>query len=369
MLESMGEVAPFIDPDVILALNWVFFIGSCITGLMLLFPTLISLKADGKIEWLWTIVFIPAFILDGLVVLVLLTRPTSGTAEDDSMEDGGEDDEATATSDPAPNSNAEEKKKQRAKEQKMRKLFSLLYFALFVSFQALLALKLDGNLGRTWWIVFAPWLIMEFFHFLDITATFKRDLGRGIPDLDESTPGELKVRPWTSTERMALLLDSHGFWVLRVIQVILLCLKLQGISDAAWGVVFLPTWVWGAIKLLSIFLMSRNPNGNPAKRMMIQSMITFFIFSAFFIYTTFGLLVRRLNSEDETPSAALILIPSFIITGLMFCCMGCCLPCMMTCVRKGLEDQMNQPEAPAIVSAHKRIQSGTDAPTTSAARV
>ena len=358
MMESMGEVAPFIDPDMILAMNWVFFITSCIVGLTVLFPAFISLKAEGKVSWAWTVVFVPAFILDALIMVVLLSRPAS-TMVDDPKDDGSE---ATQTENEEPAQT--EKKKQNSG--RMQKAFSILYFALFIAFQALLALKLDDNLERSWWIVFAPWLIMEFFHFLDITHSVRRDILNGFPHFKVNAQGfqEVEMRPLSLAEKTSLLLDSHGQWALRVIQVILIASKLQGTLAISWTLVFLPTWLWGAMRITSLVLLARGQHTDPAKKMMVHSSIGLFVVSALFVYVTAGLLVSRLNSEDGKPSATMILIPVFIITGSLFCCVACCLPLMFKAVRRNLESQLkNGPETEGdvtgpSVSVERRIENG-----------
>ena len=58
-----------------------------------------------------------------------------------------------------------------------------------------------------------------------------------------------------------------------------------------------------------------------------------------FIFTTVGLLIARLNN-GTSPSAGVVLIPIFIITSLVFCCLSCCLPLSVIMTRFGLEEEL-----------------------------
>ena len=359
MLESMGEYAPFIDPDFILMLNWVFFIGSSLTALMILFPAFISLKADGKVEWSWMTVFIPLYILDGLAFRVVLSRPVSSKHSSHKPNEQEQEEESNGQYDGSAS------KPMSPLRKFILKSYSILYFALFVLFQVFLALKLDEKTEMSWSMVFSPWIVIELFNLIDVVHSVAFELKAGIPHFQEASTSHDEetvshTRKFTLYETMALLLDYVGVWFLRVLQAILIILKLQStrFESTSWAFIFLPTWIWGFMKILSIYLLSIDFKTSPTKRMMVISSTVFFVISAIFVYFTTGLLVKRLDSGDGYPKVAVILIPVFIITGFLFCCIGCCMPCVASCVRMDLENQLNSQndQAQIVVSSNMRIE-------------
>lgn len=80
-----GEYGTFLDPDVLHFINWIFFFLSLLVAVSILFPSFISLRSDNRVSWNWSVVFIPAFIVD-LVLLVLL-KP--GKPDNDDQEKQG----------------------------------------------------------------------------------------------------------------------------------------------------------------------------------------------------------------------------------------------------------------------------------------
>jgi hypothetical protein len=337
MVESMGEVAPFIDPDVIHFMNWIFFIGSCLVALMILFPAFVSLKAEKKVDWTWVNVFIPAFILDAIILLALLARPSQVQQEGEEQTD--------------------ENGQKLKKELLISKWFTVIYFVLLIIFQVFLATKLDDKFDGSWWKVFTPLLLMEVSNFVDLLYTVSSTFKNGFVDISYKEDGtrEIHAAPFTIYEKSSILLDTFGMWMLRVTQITLICLKLSSQIESSWALVFIPTWLWGFFKIASIFLMSLDST-KPSKRMTIQSSIVGFITSALFIYLTFGMLASSLDSGS--PKTSVILIPVFIVTGTLFCCVGCCLPCMVTSVRRTLAQELksgNQMQ----VSVERRIEAGS----------
>lgn len=343
MVESMGEVAPFIDPDLIFFLNWIFFICSCLAALLILFPTFISLKADGSVTWPWVNVFIPAFILDAFILLALLARPSQIDPQE--MEEHEMSDSESQT-------------KPKKVSNLVSKWFSVIYFVLLIIFQVFLATKLDSSFDGSWWKVFTPLILMEISNFVDLFYTVSSSFKMGYMDFTINQDGfrEIKVVPFTIYEKISIVLDTFGMWSLRIIQIFLICLKLELQTSSSWAIIFLPTWLWGFVKIASIWLMANDVSLRPSKRMVIQSSVVGFIVSALFIYLTFGLLVSRLENDNGSPRVAVILIPVFIITGTLFCCVGCCLPLTTMAVRTALAQELKSDNQQ--VSVERRIEAG-----------
>lgn len=339
MVESMGEVAPFIDPDIIFFLNWIFFFGSCLAALLILFPTFISLKADGSVNWPWINVFIPAFILDAFVLLVLLTKPSEIEPQD--AEESSSDDKPKKVSN------------------LLSKWLSVIYFVLLIIFQVFLATKLDATFDGSWWKVFAPLILMELSNFADLCLTVSTTFKVGYLDFTVNSDGTRDVHtvPFTMNEKSSIILDTFGIWTLRLLQIIFICLKLEFQVSSSWALVFLPTWLWGFLKLTSIWLWINDISTRPSKSMGLGPSVFGFIVSALFIYLTFGLLVSRLDNDNGLPKAAVILIPVFIVTGTLFCCLGCCLPLMTMGVRNALAHELKSDHQ--LVSIERRIEAGS----------
>ena len=348
MVESMGEVAPFIDPDIIFFLNWIFFISSCLVALLILFPTFISLKADGSVNWSWVNVFIPAFILDGLILLVLLMKPSEVDVEE--VDDIDLDDDETAAS---------SQNKPKKVSNSLSKWLGVIIFVLLILFQVFLSTKLDGTFDGSWWKVFTPLLVMEFSNLVDMFYSVPSSLKKGYIDfsISESGAREIKTVPFSFFEKISVILDTFGMCALRICQILLICAKLESQIDSSWAKIFIPTWLWGFVKISTILLMAKD-SSSTSKRTMIQSSIVAFIFSSLFIYITFGLLVTRLDKNDGTPKASVILIPVFIITGTLFCCLGCCLPCLTLGIRNALAQELKSTDQ-QFVSVERRIEAGS----------
>ncbi|KNC96333.1 uncharacterized protein SPPG_08236 [Spizellomyces punctatus DAOM BR117] len=374
LMESMGDVAPFIDPDILLAMNTLFFVGTLIAALLIMFPAFISVRADNKVFWSWGVVFIPLFIVDLFLLFALLsTRSTKQTPEDE--EEDGFTEDRTANF---------ERREQREKKKKLKassnSLVRWCYFGLFLLFQIFLVLRLDDTVDWNWAIVFIPWFLMEILNVIDITVAYVRTIRQGaIPlpydeDPESQTPG---TRPFSSMEKLALFFDSYSTFPLRIIQAALLIAKFNGDISASWGLVFLPTWLWAFIQILVIIMehvavrRATAAAGKPAElRVLLVGRIIFLIIMAFFLYLGVGLLVKRLEDGMGTPSTAVILIPVFIISSLLFCCFCCCLPCLVCCMRRGLEAELNgEDDVPIgeIVASDRRITYvATGEPSTSA---
>lgn len=371
-MESMGDVAPFIDPELMLMMNTIFFVGTLISALFIMFPAFIFVRADHKVTWSWAVVFIPLFIIDAFLLFMALSM-REGPGEDD------EDDAGTFSE----NRNETFEQRQRKQRERKRKsssnvLTRLAYFALFLIFQIFIVLRLNRSISWSWGIVFIPWFLLEAMNFGAQTRSVLETLRKGTidlgaePDLEEQEP---PMRPLCTMEKIAVIYDSYISFTLRIIQVGLLVAKFNGSLDAGWGVVFLPTWLWSVAKILGIVLAyisvkrTAAEAGQPAGlRSMLLLRIAWLAGCAFFLYLGTGLLVRRLQNDTGTPSAAVILIPIFIIFGLLFCCLCCCLPCVVCCLRRGLEAELAGEDEIAIgelVASDKRITYMPAGPSTS----
>lgn len=119
----------------------------------------------------------------------------------------------------------------------------------------------------------------------------------------------------------------------------MLVIKLDELTarQVSWTIIFIPSFLIGFLHLISIIYsiiqfkalekeLAQNsavpsPEAYKQQRMAkIISSVVVFIFGSIFFYTFIGLLLQRLNNSSGVPSAAVILIPIFIILSFIFCC-------------------------------------------------
>jgi hypothetical protein len=332
MLQSMGEYAPFVDPELLLQMNRIFMGCTFVLGLLITFPSLLSARIDEKINWSYILVFIPLFIVDAIVLILAITAK---------MEKHGDDDVLPRSD--------------RTKAIVMKALL-VVYIGLFCAFQFLICAKLDNIASLSWWVVAIPWFILELINFAQTTMTTLVQLREPVFETNQQEHAE--PRKLGLAESCMIVFSNYAFLTIRIIQVALIFWKL-GDVDCAWGLVFLPTWLMGAIefiRLTYLFVVARRNSKAEALQIAIAQLVFFLIWAALF-YTFMGLLVNRLERTDGLPTAAVVLIPLFIVLSIVFCCCCCCLPSTMWMAQKSFEAEMMETDNPieVIVAPSHRI--------------
>ncbi|KAJ3162679.1 hypothetical protein HDU86_003652 [Geranomyces michiganensis] len=354
MMDQMGSVLPFIDPDFLLAMNTFFTIGSLVAALLIIFPAFVSVRADRKVTWNWGVVSIPLFLFDACLLLGLWMIRSQGdkTADANGQEDIDDDDYDR-------HETHQQRKDRRRRKSRRSTGDAFLRWLLFLLFQIFVVIRLDGSVDWNWGIVFIPWFLLEAISFIAKIGHVAKNFRRGTPSLageagaDPEAQGQ-PMRPFTGAEKAVFVYDTFITSVLRLAQAALLISKINGsLDDVAWGVIFIPTWLWSAFEILGIFLdramvLRAVKRAAPGQTVDLGPLVVFRIVSlcvvSFFLYLGAGLLVRRLDGDSGKPSAAVILIPVFILCGMLFCCFCCCLPCLLCCMQKGLEAELNAEE-------------------------
>ncbi|KAJ1569244.1 hypothetical protein HK096_003767 [Nowakowskiella sp. JEL0078] len=317
MTEQLGDV-PY---ELLGRINLIFFVLTLVVALLIVFPALVSGKADGSLSWPWVAVFSPIFLVDLFIIISISTVAKRGDGNDDNEDDNGfpEDREA--------NSEQRENRKKDIKKRTYTVVASLLaYYLVFCMFQILIALRLD-NVRLPWWGVFIPWFILEAVHLVTGTMGFIAKIKTGVPIISPAEGTEnMSIRPLTSSEKVDALISTYAFWVFRIVQAALLISKADG-SVIDWRLVFIPSYIYGVWTFLSVLwiLVSSRYVSEPGLRSelfasFLRGIISFFIFGTL-IYTGLGLLIARLyNDENELPehlphhpSALTIAIPLFIV--------------------------------------------------------
>ncbi|KAI8804791.1 hypothetical protein BJ742DRAFT_822473 [Cladochytrium replicatum] len=386
MTESMGGV-PFIDPEALLAMRWSFFFGTLIVSVFVLFPIFVALRADSIVTWSWFAVFAPLYAVD-LVVLSQILR-SSPPDEDEEKEEDEDEEESERTRGGSSSSSAlggdiradatsrrEAKREKKRIEERNSKIFRTVYTVLCVVVQILLPVKLDGLIGTTSWVaVFAPWFLLEIVNayslFQNLLLKYKSGVILAPTSMDEEGP---PTRPLTGSEQVVAAIKTYRIWVVRVIQLILIILRADGTLAADWRLVFIPSYLLGLIELLfivySYVLLSRglNDDGGARRREkgagIILKTVVLIVMGTLF-YTLVGLLVTRLLNDDADPNAprrppaSTVLVPIFIVLGVVFCCTCCCLPCLVYCMRLTLESEFQDGQdvvIQEIVNPNRRIE-------------
>ncbi|TPX48405.1 hypothetical protein SeMB42_g00018 [Synchytrium endobioticum] len=381
MLDQFGEMAPFLDPDMIIAINGFFGLGTFVLVLLIIFPALISIRADNRNTWSYTALFTPLFFIDVAVIFCL----NSFSGSDDEPE--GTDDHESDREGRAGEECRTRKAKTGVNRQKaLYRAFKVTYWLLFTLFHILIAVRLDNYITVSWAIIFAPWLVMEMFHFsigvLQVREKFiigvLEPLSNGTtPETDDE--GAMTSRPLSIGERIGEILECFWPWALRIAQAVLLIIQFDSVSATPpspamdWRTVFIPTYLCAFFMVGSIVYDTLTgpppmmPNGTPAptgaaskqKAMAIAAKMVFFSVFAILFYTFIGLLIQRLRNPDPYPSTPVIFIPFFIVLSFLFCCTCCCLPMIVRSMTSAVEEeiaQRNQSNAMGnIVPADHRI--------------
>ncbi|KAJ3203591.1 hypothetical protein HDU67_010101 [Dinochytrium kinnereticum] len=361
----MMDKVPFIDPEILLALNRTIIIATLFVVAFLLFPIFVSLRADGKVNWSWPVVFIPAFLAIGAVITSVLLSPNESDEED-------EEDEEQARSDEEP----EERRKKKKQSNITVKIGAATYLFFILAFFILLSLRLNGSF-ESWWVVFAPWYVLEAVHVLMSARSVFAKISKGVviemhpvgsPEGEDSDAVEVVTRDFTPMEIIGFVLEETAGWVLRIAQAVLIPYKLMNPDAFSWAITFVPAFLIGGVHLLSIIIgcvftrtdTSVPPEANSARRASLTGRLILLIVVAILGYTTIGLLIKRLNNGSD-PSSAVILIPVFIVLSILLMIVGCCLPCLLLLTRMGLQAELRgkQEEGTwmrAIVPSDRRIE-------------
>ncbi|TPX38305.1 hypothetical protein SmJEL517_g00136 [Synchytrium microbalum] len=366
MWDQFGEMAPFLDPDILIAINWFFALGTFILALLILFPALISVRADNRNTWSYTALFTPLFFIDASILFCLYGM---SSGDDEDSDNDHESDNASYQE----NRDTRERKRNQAKKGKKRaraadRALRVSYWLLFTIFHILIAIRLDGFITCSWALVFIPWFLMESAHFLEglrqvrekfIIGMFE-PLSNGAAHNQDEEGGPMTARPLSMREKFAQIIQGFWPWGLRVAQAILLIVQFDLLSAVPvvaamdWRTVFIPTFLYAFFQVGSIIYDTMTgpppmmPNGAPApggikdKLAAIGAKLVFFSVFAILFYTFIGLLIQRLMNPDPFPTTPVIFIPIFIVLSFLFCCVCCCLPMGVRSMTAAVEQEMNQ---------------------------
>lgn len=328
-----------------------FLIASVIFILAIIFFSFLSVRIDGKVNWNYSVVFIPLWIVDATLAFLVISQLLRPVESDDDDDEDNEDNEDSAS---RPGSQ-DERKAQKLKEKKSAKvrggLFSLFLVALLTAFQVLIVKRANDPSSISGPAVFAPYFVLEAILLLSsLLYTF----------VALKVAGQAEV---TGKGKLTIVFSSLWWNVIRITQAVLIMLRIDDKITCSWGVVFIPLYLIGIKYLLQIIIgyrtfsqMQNVEMKQQGQSLMIVGGVVFVIVGSL-SYALIGLLAARLDGYAYAVSS--VLIPVFIVLSILLCCSGCCLPCLLLASSAGDDDEMERDGAHIrLVSPNLRIENG-----------
>ncbi|KAJ0405008.1 hypothetical protein ATCC90586_001741 [Pythium insidiosum] len=298
----------------------------------LIIPIFWCLRVDEKVTWSWTVVFIPMWILDAVIYCCMGCAFMSSDASMD----------------------PEDKKHQRPA---LFKLYKFLKALLLLVLQIFIAMKLNHDVSWSIREILLPYYVYDGLSFIE---TFiggilgYRMLTKDSEGAGVSTTDAIKQQ---RTELVIMAVVRMVLIASRLAQGALLGLKLDGELTASWWVVFIPIWIYVAYFFsnpITRYFRVRSKQKNAqakaadpsqqhthdaytresvhedeeetAKNPLLDAFCTILFIGA--VASPYFILTARL--EDAHFSTLYILLPWFIMAGLLLCLVCCAIACMGT---------------------------------------
>lgn len=209
----------------------------------------------------------------------------------------------------------------------------------------------------TWPYVFIPLYFIDVIYLFLIIKNIHEILQQNIFNATTDTEQRLSQKIVISIQ---IISEKLWFYVIQIAFTILFIVKITTPESFSWVVAFTPIWIWGVIRILWIayfyFSQKRQTGNSDFFLATIVQCITFVIFAGF-IYSTAGLLISRLNNTSQyLPTAAVILIPGFIVLSIIFCCFCCCGPLTVMAVKIDLEEEIRNGNESNPIPLERRIK-------------
>ncbi|KAJ3114855.1 hypothetical protein HDU96_001552 [Phlyctochytrium bullatum] len=262
----------------------------------------------------------------------------------------------------------------------LQRALRVLYIALIGMFFLLISLQLEWESVGSWWAVFAPWYIAEFFHLTWASTRLAKRLRLGVvlsaapAGEDELDDIEILTRPYKREEVLVVLADEYGTWLLRILLALLIPGKLGQNIHVNWSVIFLPAYLITVLKLIVLvigfFFLRHDVSHEDYRSKRRQELVIYaisFLLLVIIGYSFLALFMRRLQAEDivakaladvrqdissykakrqemlrdlGAPSYGVILAPVFACVGCVLLIVSCCLPCVVLLARVGIENEL-----------------------------
>ncbi|CEP14292.1 hypothetical protein [Parasitella parasitica] len=309
-------VSPLFDPQVESMLCTILMSASLLFSLIIIFLAFLTVRIDNLVLWSWSVVWIPAWILNIFVFycLVQYILKSKDKQENQDQENGEAEEPASRL-------------KQHEQHLKVAKnSIFMLNFVLALLFQIFIVLRLDGT-------QFCVNCIKALVGCLALVSL--KELSR--------IPSFLLKQFWFSASRFCLFL--------------LIPLRIDQIIQCSWGIVFIPLYLIGlkwALELVYRYRvyskMTQPEVAHQGKVTVLAGAVLFCIVSALF-YALVGLIATRLDGYLFIKMAN-VFVPLFIVFSFFLCCSGCCLPCLL---QVSAVSDLEAHETQTLVDANRRI--------------
>ncbi|KAG0257936.1 hypothetical protein BG011_003667 [Mortierella polycephala] len=329
----------------------IFLAASVLLILAIIFFSFLSVRVDGKVNWSYSVVFIPLWILDCVIIFLVIShgiRPVDMDQEDDHQEHDDDDGDTTPMA-------QEERKAHKLREKRRQKIsgsvFSLTIILLAVAFQILIVRRANDSTSISGPSVFAPYFVIE-----GIFSVFA--LIQLVVTLIVARQAEV-----SAFGKAVIVFEAVWWKVVRLALAILIMLRIDDKITCSWAIVFIPLYFVGVKYLVQLVMgyrsFSRMPNlemKQQGQSLMIVGMV-FLVIIGSLSYALIGLLAARLDGHSYSVSR--VLIPVFIVLSILLCCSGCCLPCILLASSAGEDDMMERDGTHIrLVSPNLRIENG-----------
>ena len=193
---------------------------------------------------------------------------------------------------------------------------SMLVLLLFIAFQVLLTLRVDGTTATLKYAaVCSPLYATEAIHLMQATVRCQLKMYEA-----EKVSGQAHASYGVH------VLLTLGYAAARIVLLALVVLRLDGVIHIAWGLVLLPVWAYAAgyISCGCLALSDVQPSSEREQMMLMARRASVLLA----IFVTFIVVLVALILDGSLHSWLPIYILPFTITGCFSCCCCCILCCM-----------------------------------------
>jgi len=309
-------------------------------GIILIFPILICAQLDSDLDSSkWTAIWTPFWIYDGVRLYFLGYMVSLGKIHPpEGMEEGWHD--------PSP---------------LPLRIIAFLSFCVNITQQVFLTLKLDGNISWDWAYVLLPLLFYCGLNFYSSLIDSLKPLPKISEehDMEEGQAASYIARETAKAIRKAAR-DSLLYNTAQLGTLIMIVLKLDEVVNWSWWAVFWPVYAYLGINYIILInqinnfkaeerrLQAEHSDDQPneqeeeVKQHLMQAQFGLGI-STMILVMAF-LIIAKVNGASY--SMFILLIPAFIISSCIICCMSC-----LICCFRGDIEELNSKEGENADSA------------------
>ncbi|RUS20427.1 hypothetical protein BC937DRAFT_95265 [Endogone sp. FLAS-F59071] len=313
-------VGPLLDPHFESMACTILMTASLLFVLAIIFFSFLSVRIDGIVHWSFSIVFIPLWIVDAVLVGLVsisfaqLLQNNPDDDQDELDEDGDQEDENIT--DDERRARRQARRTERKRWSHIRRVTNLLYVSSAVLFQIFVVLRIDGRVTWPAAVIFIPYFVLEVINLFPNIINYIVALRR----IQAVADGERL----TLSVRLYMFFTMFWWFAIRVAQAVLLILRLDGIIMCSWAIVFLPLYLIGLKYAIQLLLAYRAFSKIPEYDAAVQGKISVglgamaFIILGTLFYTLIGLVAKKLDGNNFVRMSS-VLIPVFLVLVRMTC--------------------------------------------------